>query len=73
MLLIFDTHGGYDAGSHETFVQIGEDYLSPDEVMRHHISAPLIFMSACTTAPLYNLTKTIVNSFIAAGALAVTA
>lgn len=73
MLLIFDTHGGYDGGSHESSVQIGEDYLSPDEVMRLNISAPLIFMSACTTAPLYNLTKTIVNSFIAAGAVAVTA
>ena len=42
-------------------------------VAARHITAPLIFLSACNTAPVYNLTKTIANAFVAEGAFAVTA
>lgn len=71
--LIFDTHGGYDKDSHESYLHIGDERLYPEAVAATHISAPLIFMSACSTAPVYNLTKTVANAFIGEGAIAVTA
>lgn len=71
--LIFDTHGGYDRDSHESYLHIGDEKLYPEVVAATHISAPLIFMSACSTAPVYNLTKTVANAFIGEGAIAVTA
>lgn len=73
LLIVFDTHGSYNSRTHETSIQIGEETLKPDDIQSQQIVAPLIFLSACNTAPLYNLTKTIVNSFVATGALSVTA
>ena len=71
-LLIFDCHGGYDASINSTVLEIGKERLTPDLIVSNKIVAPLVFISACGTAPTYGYTNIIANAFFEIGALSVT-
>lgn len=71
--LIFDTHGNYDSKNRNSFLCIGDEILSGDLIEKHNITAPLVFLSACYTNPIYGYVNTIGEAFFGAGALSVTA
>jgi hypothetical protein len=71
-LIIFDCHGGYDESDHSTYLFIGNEKLTGDYIVNNNITAPLVFLSACGTAPTYGTINTIANAFFEAGALSVT-
>jgi len=70
--IIFDTHGGYDKETNSSFLYIGDEKLDGDYIVKNNISAPLIFLSACGTAPTYGTIHPIANAFFEAGSLSVT-
>lgn len=72
LLLIVDTHGGYDEKLHQTFIYVGDDKIYPNDIVRLGIHVPLVFLSACVTAPTYNMVNTLANGFVESGSLAVT-
>lgn len=75
-LLIFDCHGTYDKKTEQCYLIIDDDNgitLSGDDIVTNGISAPLVFISACSTMPPNGLTNLLTDAFTEAGALSVTA
>jgi hypothetical protein len=72
LFLIFDCHGGYDNKTKATFLHIGNERLDGSFIVENNITAPLIFLSACGTAPTYGTFNPIANAFFEAGAISVT-
>jgi len=70
--LIFDCHGGYDSKTSSTYLLIGDERLTGEAIVQNNISAQLVFLSACGTAPTYGSINTVGNAFMGMGALAVT-
>lgn len=70
--LIVDCHGGVDLEIRQTFLMIGKDKLYPEQIVQRHITAPLVFLSACNTAPTYHMFNTVANAMVQSGAIAVT-
>lgn len=72
LLLIVDTHGDYDAEKHQTYMYMGDDKVYPQDLVDNKISVPLVFLSACNTAPAYHSVNTLANGFIQSGSISVT-
>lgn len=70
--LIFDCHGGIDTDSNSTYLIIGDEKLDSKKIVNNNISAPLVLLSACGTAPTYGTMNPIANAFFELGALSVT-
>lgn len=70
--LIIDTHGDTDLANHQSFIFMGDEKVYPQDIASRGISAHLVFLSACNTAPCYNDVNTIANAMIEVGASAVT-
>lgn len=71
-ILIFDCHGGYEKSTRTTHLHIGNEILDGEFVIKNEIFAPIIFLSACGTAPTYGTINSIANAFFEAGAISVT-
>lgn len=74
-LIIFDCHGIADKKELTSYLVINEKkkiFLKGDDIVKHKISAPLIFLSACETFRNYGNVKTISDAFMEAGAYCVT-
>lgn len=71
-LLVIDTHGNYDEKSHQSYLLMGDERIYPQDIIEHHVQVPLFFLSACNTAPTYNMVNTLANGFVQSGSLAVT-
>ncbi|QHV95625.1 CHAT domain-containing protein [Spirosoma endbachense] len=71
-LLIFDCHGGYNSEEKSTYLEIGDERLTHEVIQNNHISAPIVFLSACSTAPTYGIVNTVANAFFQTGAFSVT-
>jgi hypothetical protein len=71
-LLIIDGHGGFDKAGRTSVLYVGKERLTGDQVVALNITAPLVFLSACSTAPTYGTIDTIANAFFEVGALSVT-
>jgi hypothetical protein len=75
-LLIFDCHGGFDKKTLSSFLIIDGKknvILTGEDIIKNRISAPLVFLSACSTMPNYGYVKFLSDAFIEAGAYTVTA
>ncbi|GAA3963029.1 hypothetical protein GCM10022246_15350 [Pedobacter ginsengiterrae] len=75
-LLIFDCHGDFDEKDLSSYLVIDDEndiLLTGDDIIKHQISAPLVFISACSTMPNYGYVKFLSDAFFQAGAFAVTA
>ena len=70
-LLVVDTHGGTDLQRHQSYIMMGDERLLPSDISKLKKCPRLVFMSACNTAPTYNLTNTIANAFFGVGAQSV--
>lgn len=70
--VVFDCHGTYDQPTNTTTLWIGEEQLTNNIIVEQRIVAPIIFLSACGTAPTYDPVNTIANAFFEAGCLSVT-
>ena len=71
-LLVIDTHGNYDNILHQSYLLMGNDKIYPQDIIDHHVAVPMVFLSACNTAPTYNMSNTLANVFVQSGSLAVT-
>lgn len=71
-LLIIDTHGGTDLDNHQTYLMMGDEKVYPKDIAQRGISAQMVFLSACNTAPCYNAINTVANAFMEVGASVVT-
>jgi hypothetical protein len=71
-LLIFDCHGNFDEKTLSSFLWINNDKLTGQDIIENKISAPIVFLSACNTNPIYGYTNLIGEAFFQAGAKAVT-
>lgn len=71
-LLIVDCHGGINKDTHQSYLMMGDDIVSGDDVVQSGIHPKLVFLSACNTFPAYNSVGTIANAFFEVGASAVT-
>lgn len=72
-LLIFDCHGGFDPSTSSSYLEINGEKLTGADIVKHKISAPLVFLSACHTNPNYGYLNKIANAFFEVGCLAITA
>jgi hypothetical protein len=70
-LLVIDTHGNTDLKQHQTYIMMGEERLYPADIAKYEIKTKLVFLSACNTAPTYNMVNTIANAFFEMGAASV--
>jgi len=71
-ILIFDCHGGFDKEDFSTHLSIGDEKLTNKIIIEKEITAPIVFLSACGTAPNYGFFNSIAQGFFEAGALSVT-
>lgn len=71
-ILIFDCHGGVDFEDLSTHLWINNEKLTNTIIKEKGIVAPIIFLSACGTAPNYGFFNTIAQGFFEAGSLSVT-
>lgn len=71
-ILIFDCHGGYDSNDVSTYLMIRDEKLTSKIIIDKGIVAPIVFLSACGTAPSYGFFNSIAQGFFEAGALTVT-
>lgn len=71
-LLVIDTHGNYDNILHQSYLLMGDDKIYPQDIIDHHVAVPMVFLSACNTAPTYNMSNTLANGFVQSGSLVVT-
>lgn len=72
LLLIIDTHGGVDTNTHQSFLMMGNDVLTGDDVIENGIHPRIVFLSACNTFTTYNTVGSIAGAFFEAGAMTVT-
>lgn len=70
--LIIDSHANYDDKTKQTYIQLGKEKLTNQVIEENFISIPLVFISACGTAPVYGTFNPIANSFLQMGAKSVT-
>ena len=73
LFVIFDCHGGVDEDKGETYLVIGDEKLTSEKIVSNNISVPLVFLSACGTAPSYGLYNSVANAFFQMGTFSVTA
>jgi len=71
-ILIFDCHGDYDEKTRSSFLWIGDEKLCGEDVIQNNIFAPIIFLSACGTAPTYGTINPIGNAFFETGSISIT-
>lgn len=71
--LIIDTHGHADTANRTTYLQMGSDQLSGEDLRSYLKTAiPIVFMSACSTFPQYGHFNAIPQAFLEAGSVSVT-
>lgn len=71
-LLIIDSHGDTDIDKNESYVMLGNEKLTPSDIADNYIHVPLVFLSACNTAPTYGTINILANAFFQNGTISVT-
>lgn len=74
--LIFDCHGGFDKSTLSSYLVLDSEnniHLTGNDIVENNLSAPLVFLSACSTMPNYGYVKFLSDAFMQAGAFTVTA
>lgn len=69
--LIIDCHGGVDENTHQSFLMMGDDSVSGEDIIANDIHPRLVFLSACKTFTTCNTVSTIANAFFQTGAASV--
>src|SRR5690606_25886123 len=52
-ILIFDCHGDIDKSNQTSYLIINKQKLTGNEIVKHNLSAPIVFLSCCNTSPNY--------------------
>ena len=71
-LLVFDTHGRFRDNNSGSELQIGSEFLNGENVIEHLPDVPLVMLSTCWGAPLYDCPNTIAHAFFENGTFAIT-
>ncbi|AYF45214.1 hypothetical protein BALOs_2216 [Halobacteriovorax sp. BALOs_7] len=70
-ILILDTHGVNNPEKLESVLSIGKETLTGEDVVNYGISAPVVILSCCFSAPTYGYINPIAHAFFEGGALTV--
>lgn len=70
-LLVIDTHGTNRSEKSDSILMIGDKVLTGQDIVDNQISAPLVILSACLTAPTHGYMNPIGQAFFEAGAYSV--
>jgi hypothetical protein len=70
-LLIIDTHGSTREEHLDSYLVVEDEKLTGEEIVKHNISAPLVIMSSCYTAPTYGFVGPLAHAFFQTGSFAV--
>lgn len=70
--LIIDSHADFNSTNKQTFIKIGNEELTHDDIINNLIMVPLVYLSACGTSPTYGTFNPIANAFLQMGAKSVT-
>ena len=71
-LLVVDTHGDVDTTTRTGYLMMGDEKVFPEDIMQSDVHIPLVFLSACNTAPAYESYNTVAGAFFNNGAWSVT-
>ena len=71
-ILIFDCHGEIDVSLKTSYLKIGNERMYNSDIIKHKISAPIVYLSCCNTNPNYGYLNKIHDAFFEAGSLTVT-
>lgn len=71
-VLIYFTHGVPRSGPADSAIVLGDGVLTGQEIIDEKLSAPIVLLMACSTAPVYGYLNPIAQAFFEAGASVVT-
>jgi hypothetical protein len=71
-LLIFDCHGEYEKHDHRCYLQLGDNKVYAEDIIKHGLAAPIVYLSCCNTNPNYDNLEKLHDAFVQAGAVTVT-
>jgi|GEM_PF-4880847 len=71
-ILIFDCHGDYEKDSHRCFLWLGDHKVYGEDIIKHEIAAPIVYLCCCNTNPNYDSLEKLHDAFVQAGAVTVT-
>jgi hypothetical protein len=70
-LLIIDSHGDFKVQSEGSYILLGEEKLTGNDIVEHLPQIPLIILSCCWGTPIYGNSNTIAQAFFEAGSFSV--
>jgi hypothetical protein len=70
-LLIIDSHGDFKVQSEGSYIWLGEEKLTGNDIVEHLPQIPLIILSCCWGTPVYGNSNTIAQAFFEAGSFSV--
>ncbi|MDT3402293.1 hypothetical protein [Mucilaginibacter terrae] len=71
-ILIFDCHCEFDKETLRCYLQIGDDRMYSNDIVKYGIAAPIVYLCCCNTNPNYDNLDKLHDAFVAAGAITVT-
>jgi hypothetical protein len=69
--IIYYGHGVFREKESDTALQVGHDLMTIDEIMKGGLTAPIMWLFACNTAPLNGYPNSVAQAFFAEGAFSV--
>lgn len=72
-LLIFDCHGDIDEVNQTSYLLINNERIYGDDIIKHEISAPIVFLSCCNSNPNHGFLRKLHDAFFQSGAISITA
>ena len=70
-LLVIDSHGNFESQEEGSYIWIGDEKVTGDEIINNLPSIPLVILSCCWGTPIYGNSNTIAQAFFEKGTLSV--
>jgi CHAT domain len=70
-LLIIDSHGDFKTQSEGSYIWIGDEKLTGEDIIKHLPQIPLVILSCCLATPIYGNSNTIAQAFFEKGSFSV--
>ncbi len=70
-LLVIDSHGDFETQSEGSYIWIGEEKLTGDDIVKNLPQIPLVILSCCLATPVYGNSNTIAQAFFEKGSFSV--
>jgi CHAT domain len=70
-LLIIDSHGDFKTQSEGSYIWIGDEKLTGEDIIKYLPQIPLVILSCCLATPIYGNSNTIAQAFFEKGSFSV--